>query len=175
MRLTALATLLAAFVTTPELSGQVDERRWPMIQVGRRVRVGVADSAPVVADRTPPNWPFPPAVQRVHGTVLAIAPETLYVELSNTTGRVAIPRVIIQGVEMSLGRFSRVRSAFDLGTAGAVMLALFLPSFVVDPDSRWFRSEGRATSASAVIGFSAGIVFGLLLPYERWRIAWIPE
>jgi hypothetical protein len=173
MRTIVLAILHAAVVTTPDLGGQIDERRWPMVGVGMRVRVGVADSVAGTPDRRPAGL-FPTSVQRLQGTIRAIAPETLYVELVNTAGRVAIPRLMIQGVEMPV-RFSRARSAFETAAAGAVILALLVPAFVVDPDSRWFRSEGRATGAGAVIGFSAGMLFGLLLPYERWRIAWIPE
>jgi hypothetical protein len=172
-RLTA-ATLLAALITPPDLAGQVDTSRWPMVEIGTRVRVGVADRVPGIPDRTP-NWPFPRSVQRLQGTVRAIAPDTLYIDLSNTVGRLAIPRLMIHGVEMSLGRPSRARSAVEAGAAGAAILALLVPAFVVDPGSRWFGSSGRATAAGAGIGFSAGVLFGLLRPYERWRTAWIPE
>jgi hypothetical protein len=174
MRRMLLATSLAALITPPDLGGQIDAPRWPMVEIGTRVRVGVADRIPGVPDRMP-GWPFPTSVQRLQGTVRAIAPDTLYVDLSNTVGRLAIPRVMIQGVEMSLGRPSRARSALEVGTAGAVILALLVPSYVVDPDSRWFGSSRRATAVGAVVGFSAGALFGLIRPYERWRIAWIPE
>jgi hypothetical protein len=180
MRVMLFATLLASLIGPPDLGGQIDlgrqidERRWPMVGIGTRVKVGVVDRVPGVPDRMP-NSPFATSVQRLQGTVRAIAAETLYVDLSNTTGRVAIPRVMIEGVEMSLGRTSRARSAFEAATAAGLLFALFLPSFVVDPDSRWFSSDGRAASAGAVIGLGVGTVFGFLWPYERWRIAWIPE
>jgi hypothetical protein len=111
----------------------------------------------------------------LEGTVVAIAPETLYVDLANAVGRLAIPRVMIQGVEMSLGRPSRARSALDAASGGALVFALLFSAYVVDPDSRWFRSSGRAAGAGAVIGLGTGLVLGFILPYERWRIAWIPE
>ena len=169
-----LAASLAALITPPDLGGQVDAARWPMVEIGTRVRVGVADRVPGVPDRMP-NWPFPTSVQQLQGTVRAIAPDTLYIDLSNTVGSLAIPRVMIRGVAMSLGKPSRARSALEAGTVGAAILALLVPAYVVDPDSRWFGSSGRATTAGAVIGFSAGVLFGLIRPYERWRIAWIPE
>lgn len=169
-----LATALALLIMPPDLAGQVDAPRWPMVDIGTRIRVGVADRIPGVPDRIP-NSPFPRSVQRLQGTVRAIGPDTLYLDLSNTPSRLAIPRVMIQGVEMSLGRPSRARSALEAATVGAAILALLVPAYVVDPGSRWFGSSGRATAAGAVIGFSAGTLFGLLRPYERWRIAWIPE
>lgn len=169
-----LTALLAALISPPDLGGQVDTARWPMVEIGTRIRVGVEDRIPGIPDRMP-NRPFPTSVQRLQGTVRAIAPDTLYIDLANTVGRLAIPRVMIQGVEMSLGRPSRSRSALEAGTVGAAILALLVPAYVVDPGSRWFGSSGRATAAGAVIGFSAGVLFGLIRPYERWRIAWIPE
>lgn len=169
-----LIASLASLIAVPDLSGQMAVDRWRMVEIGTRVRVGVADRVPGIPDRMPSS-PFHASVQRLQGTVRAIAPDTLYVDLANTVGQVAIPRVMIQGVEMSLGRPSRARSALEAGTTGAVILALFLPSFVVDPGSRWFGSSGRATTAAAVIGFSTGALLGLIRPYERWRIAWIPE
>jgi hypothetical protein len=171
-RLTVAALLTV--VITAGLAGQADTARWPTVAIGSRVRVGVTDRIPGLPDRTP-NWPFPTAVQRLYGTVHAIAPETLYVSLSNTAGYVAIPRLMINQVAMSLGRPSRARSAVEAGTVGAALFALLVPAYVVDPDSRWFRSSGRATAAGAVLGLGAGLLLGSIFPYERWRIAWIPE
>ena len=180
MRRILVATSLAALITPLDLGGQLDlgrqgdTVRWPMVEVGTRIRVGVADRVPGVPDRRP-DWPFPTRVQRLQGTVRAIARDTLYIDLSNTVGRLAIPRVMIQGVAMSLGKPERARSALQAAAVGAAVLALFVPAFVVDPGSHWFGSAGRATAAGAGIGFSAGFLFGLIRPYERWRTAWIPE
>jgi hypothetical protein len=166
--------VLLTVVITPGLAGQADTARSPIVAIGSRVRVGVTDRIPGIPDRKP-NWPFPTAMQRLYGTVRAIAPETLYVSLSSTVGQVAIPRLMIHEVAMSLGRPSRARSALEAGTVGAALFALLVPAYVVDPDSRWFGSSGRATAAGAVLGFGAGLLLGTIFPYERWRIAWIPE
>jgi hypothetical protein len=168
-----IAVSMAALVAS-DLAGQADTGRWRMVEIGSRVRVGVADRIPGVPDRTADGL-FPIFVQRLQGTVHAIAPETLYLGVSNAAGRVAIPRIMIERVEMSLGRPSRARSALEAGTVGAVALALLVPAYVVDPDSRWFRSSGRATAAGAVIGLGVGALLGFLRPFERWRVAWIPE
>jgi hypothetical protein len=141
-------------------------RELPMIGVGTRVRVGVVD----VISRSP----FASKAQRLQGTVRVIAAETLYVDLSNTVGAVAIPREAIQGVEMSLGRPSRSESAAGVGAVSAVLCALFLPSFVPHAD-RYFGSGWRGNVASAGIGFGAGALIGALRPYEHWRTSWIPE
>jgi hypothetical protein len=165
-----LGVMLASLVGPPALDAQSGRPAVRMIAVGTRVRVQVVEGVPQLLTQSP----FAAASQRLQGTVRAIAPETLYIELSNARGTVAIPRLAIQRVEMSLGRPSRRVSAVEVGTAGAVLFALFMPSFVVAPERR-FGSSDRAAAAGAGIGFGVGALFGALRPYERWRIAWIPE
>ncbi|MFN2566439.1 MAG: hypothetical protein ABR499_15695 [Gemmatimonadaceae bacterium] len=170
MRRFLLGVTAASLVNTTSVGAQLGRRAVPMIGVGTRVRVEVVEGTPQVF----PQSPFSAVAQRLQGTVRAIAPETLYVALSNAAGTVAIPRVAIRRVEMSLGRPSRSASAMQVGTASAVLFALFMPSFVVQPE-RQFGSSERAAVVGAGIGFGMGALFGALRPYERWRLAWIPE
>ena len=170
MRRFLLSAVLASLVNPTTVGAQSGRRAVPMIAVGTRVRVGVVEGVPQVF----PQSPFAAVAQRLQGTVHAIAPETLYVDLSNAVGTVAIPRVAIQRVEMTLGRPSRSVSAMQVGTISAVLFALVLPSFVVQPERRFGSSE-RAAAVGAGIGFGVGTLIGALRPYERWRSAWIPE
>ena len=166
MRQLLLISVVVGLLDSGSAGAQSGRRASLMIGIGARVRIGVADTA----RRPSLAWP----AQRLQGTVRAIAPETLYLDLANVVGAVAIPREAIQGVAMSMGRPSRRESAMQLGTASAVLFALFMPSFVVQPERR-FGSMERAAAASAGIGLGLGTLLGALRPYERWRTAWIPE
>jgi hypothetical protein len=170
MRRFLLGAMAVSLVNPTTVGAQLGRRAVPMVAVGTRVRVEVVESVPQVF----PQSTSAAAAQRLQGTVRAIAPETLYVNLSNAVGTVAIPRVAIQRVGMSLGRPSRRVGAMEVGTAGAVLFALFMPAFVVQPERRFGSSE-RAAGVGAGIGFGVGALLGALRPYERWRIAWIPE
>jgi hypothetical protein len=165
-----LGAMLASVVNPATVDAQLGRRPAPMVAVGTRVRVGVVEGVP----QPFPHALYAPVAQTLQGTVHAIASETLYVDLSNAIGTVAIPRIAIESVEMSTGRPSRRVSVLDVGTAGAVLFALFMPSFVVHAERR-FGSSDRAAAAGAGIGFVAGALLGALRPYERWRFAWIPE
>jgi len=170
MRRLLLSAMLASLVNPPTVDAQSGRRAVPMIAVGTRVRVDVVEGVPQVF----PQSPFAAVAQRLQGTVRAIAAETLYVDLSNAFGTVAIPRLAIQDVAMSLGRPSRSVSALHVGTISAVLSALVLPAFVVQPERR-FGSSDRAAAVGGGVGFVVGTLIGALRPYERWRIAWIPE
>jgi hypothetical protein len=136
-----------------------------LIEVGDRVRIGIRQ------DTSRSTFV---AGQQIRGTVHAIAPETLYLELPGPIGTVPIPRAAIRGVYVSTGTPSRAASALDFGSAGALLGGLFLPSFIPHAQQR-FGSSGRAVAASVGIGFGVSVLIGALFPYEHWRLAWIPE
>lgn len=167
MRFPLTLLLLAGLAWPGTLDAQSSRTpRFRMVQVGERVRIGVTDSIA--------QSPFASASQRLTGTVRGIAPDTLYLELSQSEGTTtAIPRARIQGVSVSLGRPSRAESAEELGVNAAVMLALLLP---------WTGDEKRSTASrlgsaavGAGVGLAAGALIGMVRPYERWRLAWLPE
>jgi hypothetical protein len=62
----------------------------------------------------------------------------------------------------------------EVGVNAAVIFALLMPEFVAHPERRFGSSFG-AGAIRAGIGFSAGALFGLLRPYERWQAIRLPE
>lgn len=166
MRRVFLTAIVASLFNSGGAAAQLGRRAPQFISVGDRVRVGIRDDTS--------RAPFALAAQRLRGTVHAIAPETLYLDLPSAIGTVPIPRAAIQGVEMSTGTPSRTVSALDFGSAGALLFGLFLPSFIPHAQQR-FGSSGGAAAASAGIGLGIGALIGVLAPNERWRVAWIPE
>ena len=159
---------VAASVGAAELRAQGEgpiERR---VRVGDRVRLAVADT--VV--RAPSHLP----TRRVIGTIRAIAPEALYLDVAaaGVGGRVAVPRILIQKVERSLGPPSRVESAKELGLAGAFVLGVLVAPLLGERGGP-FPSEVEARLVGAGVGWVGGTLVGLLRPYERWRGGWIPE
>jgi hypothetical protein len=167
MRPFLLAVVLSGLFDSVNAHAQFWTRGPSLIGVGMRVRVGVIEGPQR-------SSPFARPTQRLQGIVHAIAPETLYLDLSNAANTVAIPREAIRGVQMSTGRPSRLASAMDMGSGGALLFGLFLPSLVPHPERR-FGPAWRPAAASVGIGFGVGAIVGALRPYEFWRVAWIPE
>lgn len=163
--------VLLVLTTCVCVSRNADAQLWSrtptLVDIGTRVRVGLVDSAQQ-------RSPFASPSRRLVGTVRAIAPETLYLDLPDGVSTLSIPRATIRGVRMSLGRPSRIASALDVGSGGAFLCALFLPGLYRHPERR-FGPAWRPWVTSAAIGFGAGALVGAVHPYERWRIAWIPE
>jgi len=165
IRLVFLTAIVASLLNSTTATAQFG-RASPLISVRDRVRVGVRNDTS--------RSSFTGSAQYIRGTVQAIAPDTLYLDLPSGVGTFAIPRVAIRGVELSTGTPSRAVSALDFGSAGGFLGGLFLPSFMARPEHR-FGSRGGAVAASAGIGFAVGALVGGLFPRERWRVAWIPE
>jgi hypothetical protein len=166
MRRFLLAAMVASLVNPGAAGAQSGGRAVEMIGVGTRVQVGVLEGTPRTLFARP--------AQTLRGSVRAIAPETLYLDLPSAIRTVAVPREAIVQVRMSLGPPSRGASAMEVGVTAAAIFALLMPDFVAHPEQRFGSSFG-AGAVRAGIGFSAGALFGLLRPYERWRTAWIPE
>jgi hypothetical protein len=160
-RLLRAAMVAALLVPT----GAGAQREVRMADVGSRVRVGVIESP-----RLSPDDPLTPQL-RIRGTIHEIAPDTLYLEVSNTTSIMAIPRIRIQVVELSL-RVSRRGSAVESGFTGGSILALLGP---LVNGTRETGAELKAAAAGAALGFVGGALLGALYPFERWRIAWLPD
>jgi hypothetical protein len=130
--------------------------------------VGVVDSVL----RFPRRQPARPVV----GTIHAIVPETLYLRVAAPEAPrvVAVPRILIQEVERSLGPPSRRQSAKEMGLAGGVVFGLF-----VGPAIARRGAPIGSTDQARLVGFAGGFVVGalggMLRPYERWRWGWLPE
>jgi hypothetical protein len=142
------------------------DRAVDSVQPGARVRVSVAS--------TFRQSVFSRRVERLRGTVRAVSPDTVYVELPNVAGAVAIPRASIRRVEISLGS-SRRAGALQAGTIGAVILGLRMWVAHEDPRSRRFPEAWQAVAVGGAIGFGAGAWLGSRWPRERWRVARLPE
>jgi hypothetical protein len=132
-----------------------------MIDTGNRVRVGITEEE----RRTP----LTRHSQRVTGIVRGISPDTLFLEVVEGTAISAIPRARIVDVELSLGAPSRLLSAKELGSSLGLLATLILVTDKYEPRG-W-----KAAAIGAGGGFAAGAVIGLVRPYERWQLAWIPE
>lgn len=136
------------------------------VRTGARIRVSVGS--------TFRQSVFGSRVERLHGTVRAFSPETLYVELPNVPGAVGIPRVSIRRVEISLGLSHRAR-ALQWGTIGAVIFGSQMWAAHQDPERRRFREAWQALAVGGAIGFGAGAWLGSGRPAERWRVARLPD
>ena len=166
MRRLLLVAALASLTTAERSAAQSEAGTIQMVGVGMRVQVGVVEG--------PPQSSMAAPAQDLRGTVRAIVPETLYLDITSISRTVAIPRRSIESVRLSLGPLSRRDSAILDGMIGGAIVAVLLPSFVVQPERR-FGSMDRATLAGAGIGFGAGALLGALRPIERWLVAWLPE
>jgi hypothetical protein len=124
------------------------------VDTGARVRLQVANEI----RRSPVALP----VTSLIGTIRGISPETLWVQTATSPRDVAIPRIVLQRVEVSLGPPSRWESMKHLTYIGAV-LGLLVPI-----EEGWLRLRLMAAGAGA------GAFVGLVRPYERWEQAWIP-
>ena len=153
------ALLLAAATTclAMPVALRAQGMEWPMVTVGDRVRVQVTAAV----------LPSPDArlgrLRRVTGMMRAIAPDTVYLEVSADEPPVAIPRILIYKVERSLGR-TRAGSAGDAALVGGGAGVLLI-GFV--------REQLRFPVWAA--GYAVGALVGAVRPYERWKEAWIPE
>lgn len=134
------------------------------VDTGARVRVSVASDVRQ-------TWPFAARVHRFQATVRAISADTLYVEVPNTVGRVAVPRASIRWLEVSLGRPSRLARAIEVGIIGAVIFGARTRAAHEDPATRRFDAAWKAVAVGAAMGFGAGAYFGARQPSERWAVA----
>jgi hypothetical protein len=164
-RIAFSAAAVCLFATAP-LGAQLITQRFaavdPAVETGARIRVSV-----VSAYR---QSPFDSRTERLRGTLRAFTAETLYLELPNVMGSLAIPRASIRELEMSLGT-SRWRRALKAGSIGAVIFGLRMWVAHEDPKSHQFHEDWQAAAVGGALGFGAGAWYGSRWPAERWRIA----
>jgi hypothetical protein len=165
-RLLQLTLALSGFVSVPPASAQfIASYIVPTpVDTGARVRVSVASDVRQ-------TWPLAARVHRFQATVRAISADTLYVDVPNTVGRVAVPRASIRWLEVSRGRTSRAARAIEVGVVGAVIFGARLRAVHEDPETRRFDRAWKAVAVGAAMGFAAGAYFGARLPSERWAPA----
>ena len=110
--------------------------------------------------------------RRVHllrGRVMALASDTLYLAVTDSVASLAIPRSLIQRLELSRGVPSRGLNALRQGVVSGVAGALTgLVTFGLIGE----KSGSDGAEAAIVYGgvsFAAGAIAGAVFRRERWR------
>jgi hypothetical protein len=149
----ALAALL---IGLPSLLGA----QWPSeLTVGARVQARL------------PEAQYQPDARRGHllrGRIAALADDTLYLAVTDSVGPLALPRPLIQRLELSRGVPSRGVSALREGvTMGLVGAATGLIAFSLldEPND---ADAGDVALVYGGISFGVGAILGALFPKERW-------
>jgi hypothetical protein len=101
----------------------------------------------------------------------ALSADSLYLELPNVVGRVAVLRASIRRLEVSIGRPSRWMRAVEWGTIGAMIFGARVVAAHQDPETRQYSSAWTAFAVGASMGFAAGAYFGGRQRSERWAMA----
>lgn len=105
----------------------------------------------------------------IRGLVTGLTPDTIYLAVTDSVGRLAIPRALIQRMDLSRGVPSRGQSAAQrgllMGAIGALWF-LFVAELDDEPDG---LDEGDAMLIGAGTGAVMGSVLGALYPRERWK------
>lgn len=138
------------------------------VDTGARVRVSVASEFRQ-------TWPLAARAHRFQGMLRAVSADTLYLELPNVVGRVAVPRTSIRLLEVSTGRPSRWMRAIEWGTLGAMIFGARVVAAHQDPETRQYSSAWTAFAVGASMGFAAGAYFGGRRPSEGWAMARIRD
>jgi hypothetical protein len=119
-----------------------------------------------------PETQFQPAARRGHllrGRVAGLAPDTLYLAVTDSVGPLAIPRNLIERLEYSRGVPSRTSSALLRGLQAGAAMALVLVLWNELDEGPDRTSTGTAALVGGGVGFATGALLGALRPQERWR------
>jgi hypothetical protein len=133
------------------------------VQSGVRVRVWLPE--PYLQREGP--W----RRQQLRGTVESVSADTLYVSVPGSSGALAIPRLSINGLDISKGPPSRAASAFERAVGGAIVGAIStaLENNPRNEDWPHYSRDWRAAEEGAKWGAAFGAVLGFILPSERWQ------
>ena len=119
-----------------------------------------------------PEVQFQPVGRRGHllrGRVAGLAPDTLYLAVTDSVGPLAIPRDLIERLDYSRGVPSRAESAVVQGLRTGAAMALLLVlwnELEEEPDQ---TSTATAALVGGGVGVALGGLVGALRPQERWR------
>jgi uncharacterized protein YdhG (YjbR/CyaY superfamily) len=105
----------------------------------------------------------------IRGRITALAKDTLYLAVTDSVGPLAIPRSLIQRLELSRGVPSRGVSALRQGAITGIvgLLSGLLAYSVIDEPGG--RDAGEAALIYGGVSFAAGAILGAIFPQERWR------
>ena len=119
-----------------------------------------------------PEAQFQPVGRRGHlvrGRVAGMAPDTLYLAVTDSVGPLAVPRSLIERLDYSRGVPSRPSSALSQGLRTGVAMALLLVLLNEMEEGSDRVSTGTAALVGGGVGLSIGALVGALRPQERWR------
>lgn len=149
----AIVALFTLTLSTPLCA------QWsPDLRAGARVRVRLPERE---------YQYMGPRGQSVRGTVVLLAPDTLFLRLGDSVGTVAIPRTHIRRLDVSRGIPSRVASAAGTGLFWGLALGLATALYPQREPATLSHWEEVAIGAGA--GLAIGAVFGAIYPVERWK------
>jgi hypothetical protein len=100
--------------------------------------------------------------------VTALAPDTLYLAVTDSLGPLAVPRALVDHLDLSRGVPSRATSALRRGLLAGAGTALLLVLVHEMADASDRTSTGKAALVGAGVGVSFGALTGALYPRERW-------
>jgi hypothetical protein len=135
--------------------------QWPSnVAPGARVRLRL------------PEVQYQETVRRGHllrGRVTALTPDTLYLAITDSVGPLAVPRPLIQRLDLSRGVPSRGANALRQGLISGALSALMLV-LINETGSRTSEWDtGEAALIGGGIGFATGAILGAIFPRERWK------
>ena len=119
-----------------------------------------------------PEAQFQPVGRRGHllrGRVAGLAADTVYLAVTDSVGRLAIPRHLIERLEYSRGVPSRAASALTQGVRTGAAMALLLVVWNALEEEPDRTSTGTAALVGGGVGIVLGGVVGALRPQERWQ------
>src|SRR5215208_5950189 len=155
MRFLAL-TLTMTIAATQYLQGQ-----WPSsVSSGARVQVRLPEVQYQLSGRRG---------HLVRGRVTSLTTDTLYLAVTDSLGPLAVPRQMIERLELSRGVPSGLASALRRGLISGAAGAIFLMVWNELDDDNDRVSTGTAALIGGGAGFVAGSVAGALYPRERWK------
>jgi hypothetical protein len=105
----------------------------------------------------------------IRGRVTALSGDTLYLAVTDSLGPLAIPRSLIQRLDVSRGVPSRGLSALQRGVLSGALGALTgLLVFGIDDEPDGIEA-GEAALVYGGVSFALGSVLGAVFPHERWK------
>lgn len=151
---------LAVFIACPASAhGQFASA----VAEGVRVRASVTDAMR--------QQSMAPKQALIYGTVARTSNDSLYLQLPNTTGTVAIDRLQIKRLAVSRGMQSPVESAIVKGIGSAIGFAAtsWIRWQLTPREDRGRNSAAEAAATSAAYGFGVGAIIGVIWPTEKWK------
>ena len=142
--------------------------QWPAnVAPGARVRVRLPE---VQYQETTPRGHL------LRGRVTALTPDTLYLAITDSVGPLALPRPLIQRLDLSRGVPSRGASALRQGVITGALLALtsvLLNEADENPadagEAAYYIDDNLGYLVGVGIGFATGAILGAIFPRERWK------